>query len=347
MDGKGNRGMGSNQNLKNDGFFEINISALKDNTLSHFDVYTDVEHQLLGAAPSQPLLYAKAPYDWTYREINQLSSAGLSCLFVREDDRKRFQRYLRINEPVPEVDSNLEARFRIRQVEEIGAHLIETAFLTDISENLVGQLRSVSNDLVDCVTEDPRSILELKSLADHDMYTYIHSVGVGSLTTAIALQLGITKTNELRDYAYGGLLHDIGKKLLPLALLNKPGPLAPHEWEAMKTHPDNGAKLLEEFTLPEKTIEMVTLHHEKLDGSGYPGGLTKASIPLHVQVATVADIYNALTTTRCYHRKRTRFEALMFMKHHLKGKISAEVFDALVRCLANEEQVKAKAAGGA
>lgn len=338
--------MGSNQYFKNEGFFEISISSLKDNTHSHFDVYTDLEHQLLGSAPSQPLLYAKAPYDWTYREINQLSNAGISTLFVREDDRKRFQRYQRINEPMPEIDANLEARFRIRQVEEVGAHLIETAFLTDISEDLVTQIRSVSCDLVDCVTEDPRSILELKSLADHDMYTYIHSVGVGSLTAAIALQLGITKTNELRDYAFGGLLHDIGKKMLPLALLNKPGPLAPHEWETMKTHPDNGSKLLEEFRVRERAMEMVSLHHEKLDGSGYPNGLTKASLPIHVQVATVADIYNALTTTRCYHRKRTRFEALMFMKHHLKGKISAEVFGALVRCLANEEQVKAKSTSG-
>lgn len=326
------------------GFFEIGLENLKDNTLAHFDVYADIEKKAATPSDADLLLYAKAPYDWTHREIQELSNSGISTLYVREDDRKRFQRYLKLSEPVPEVNPELEARFRIKQIEEIGAHLVETTFLTEISESLVGKLRGVADDLVDCVTEDPRSILQLKSLADHDLYTYIHSVGVSSLATAIALSLGISKTQELREYALGGLLHDVGKKHVPLLVLNKAGPLTPEEWQIMKKHPEFGVEAMAAFKLPTRAVEMISLHHEKLDGSGYPGGLSKQSIPIHVQVATVADIYNALTTTRCYHKKRTRFEALMFMKHHLKGKISAEVFAALVRCLANDEQAKRSAA---
>jgi putative nucleotidyltransferase with HDIG domain len=328
-------------------YFEITLDSMKEGTLAHFDVYADVERRQGGPHDDDLLLYAKAPFDWTSREIAELSKSGFENLYIRVDDRKRYLRYLKINEPVAEVDASQAARFRIGQVEEVGAHLVETAFLTELSDELLARLRTVSDDLVDCVVEDPRSILQLKSLADHDLYTYIHSVGVGALTTAIALELSFTKTADLRDYAYGGLLHDVGKKQVPLSILNKAGPLTPQEWEVMKKHPENGLSLLDDFRVPLRVLEMISLHHEKLDGSGYPNGLSKTSIPTHVQVATVADIFNALTTTRCYHRKRTRFEALMFMKHHLKGKIAPEVFGALVRCLATEEQVKSTGLGAA
>lgn len=327
---------------KSPGFFEIKLDQLKDNTSSHFDVYADIERRTQGTGPADLLLYAKAPYDWTYREINDLCSAGIGSLYVREDDRNRFQRYMRMNEAVPEVDHQMEARFRIVQVEDIGARLIETSFLTEIDDILMDRLRTVADELTSCLQEDPTSILQLKTLADHDLYTYIHSVGVGSLTVAIAISMGISDRDELKEYALGGLMHDIGKKHVPLNVLNKAGPLTEDEWGVMKRHPELGVQTLQDFALSTRVVEMVKMHHEKLDGSGYPHGLTKSDIPQHVQIATVADIYNALTTTRCYHRKRTRFEALMFMKHHLKGKISADIFSALVKSLATEDQIASK-----
>jgi putative nucleotidyltransferase with HDIG domain len=309
-------------------------------------VYADVEQ-----GPSLPgrdlVLYAKAPFDWTEREIRALAHSGFTQLFIRNDDRNRFLRYVKMHDFVPEINYSLAAKNRISQVEAVGSLLVETAFLTDLSEDLLGRLKNVSDDLADCVAEDPRSILQLRSLAEHDLYTYVHSVGVGTLTAAIALEMGVTSSSDLRDYAFGGLLHDVGKKLLPLGVLNKPGPLAPDEWELMKKHPENGLALLTGFRISDRVLEMISLHHEKLDGSGYPHGLTRANIPIHVQIATVADIFNALTTTRCYHRKRTRFEALMFMKHHLRGKIAQDVFGALVRCLATEDQIKTSGIGAA
>lgn len=325
------------------GFFEIRLEQLKDNTSSHFDIYADVDRKTQSdPSPSDLLLYAKAPYNWTYREINDLCSAGINSLYVREDDRNRFHRYTLMNEAVPEIDHQMEARFRIVQVEEIGARLIETSFLTDIDTVLMDRLRIVADELTSCLQEDPSSILHLKTLADHDLYTYIHSVGVGSLTVAIAISLGVTDRDALKEYALGGLMHDIGKKHVPLNVLNKAGPLTEDEWGTMKRHPEFGLQTLQDFALPNRVMEMVQMHHEKLDGSGYPHGLTKSDIPQHVQIATVADIYSALTTTRCYHRKRSRFEALMFMKHNLRGKISADIFSALVKSLATGDQTESQ-----
>lgn len=148
--------------------------------------------------------------------------------------------------------------------------------------------------------------------------------------------MGETSKDVLKQFALGGLLHDVGKKLIPLGVLNKAGPLTPEEWDLMKSHPGTGLELLQNMGVPVPVTDIVGMHHEKLDGSGYPNQLTKDDIPMHVQIATVADIFNALTTARCYHRKRTRFEALMFMKHHLRGKISQDVFKALVGCMVTE-----------
>ncbi|MCA2961238.1 MAG: HD domain-containing protein [Silvanigrellales bacterium] len=321
-------------------FVPIRTDSLVDNTAAHFDVYTLLEGGDGNAKPEDFLLYAKAPYTWTLRELTDLTRVGIQDLFIDESQRRNYDRYLRLHLETPEIDRNEEPRFRIRKVQDIGQHLVESCFLSDIDQQVVGKLEGVANELVLCLKEDPKSVHHIQSLAEYDLYTYVHSVGVGTLTTAVAMKMGISDPEELKTYAMGGILHDVGKKLVPLQVLNKPGPLLPEEWEMMKAHPTTGFELLKALDLPKEVLEIVASHHEKIDGSGYPDGLMGNEIPVHVQVATIADIFNALTTTRCYHRKRSRFEALMFMKHHLRGKVSPDVFNALVACLVSEKELK-------
>ena len=321
-------------------FVPIRTETLVDNTAAHFDVYTLIDGAPDKARPQDFLLYAKAPYTWTLRELTDLTRVGIQDLFIDEVQKRSYERYLLLHKETSEVDPSEEPRFRIRKIQDIGQHLVECLFLSDIDQKVIGRLESVAQELVTCLQSDPKSVHHIQSLAEYDMYTYVHSVGVGTLTTAIAMKMGISDPQSLRVYAMGGILHDVGKKLVPLTVLNKPGPLLPEEWEQMKAHPTTGLDLLVGLGLPKEVLEIVASHHEKIDGSGYPNGLLGNEIPVHVQVATVADIFNALTTTRCYHRKRSRFEALMFMKHHLRGKVGPDVFKALVACLVSEKELK-------
>lgn len=319
-------------------FVPIKTETLIDNVSSHFDIYAPL-NQAVNPALNSMLLYAKAPYVWSLRELTELTRVGIPTLYIDKRQKNRYDRYLKVNSDIPKVDPSLEPKFRIQQIQDVGAHIMEMCFLSEIDERMYKSLEVIAMDLVNCLIEDPNCISSLQGLSDHDLYTYIHSVGVGTLTAAICLTMGEKDPEKLKQYALGGLLHDVGKKELPLSVLNKAGPLTNEEWEQMKAHPSVGFQLLQDLPLSVTAMEMIKLHHEKLDGSGYPYGYTKEKIPEHVQVATVADIYNALTTTRCYHAKRSRFEALMFMKHQLVGKISPEAFKALVAALTLEGEL--------
>ena len=95
-----------------------------------------------------------------------------------------------------------------------------------------------------------------------------------------------------------GVLHDIGKIAVPDAILNKPGPLTPEEWEAMRKHPEFGRRILEPMSWD--LAARVLAHHEQPDGTGYPFGLTGEQIPLAARIFAVADSYEAMTTDRVY-----------------------------------------------
>jgi HD-GYP domain-containing protein (c-di-GMP phosphodiesterase class II) len=122
-----------------------------------------------------------------------------------------------------------------------------------------------------------------------------------------------------------------------LTIINKNGPLLEHEWKMMRSHPTEGLKKINDTVLHHVCREIVIHHHERLNGSGYPDSLTKDSLLQEVQIATLADIYDALTSSRSYQNKRTRFEALDFIKNKLlQTDVSVDAYKALIECLSQK-----------
>ncbi len=315
-----------------------------DNTQATFDVYTLVDTDPAKAKPEDYVVYAKAPYQWTHRELTDLVRIGVEQLFVQESQRAAYARYVALKEVRKlHVDESLEPRFRIRQIQDVASHLVEACMLTPMDEVIVEKLGDVAQGMVKCLELDPRAIVNIQTLGEYSLYTYIHCAGVSAITPAIAMQMGERDHDKLVQLALAGLMHDIGKKHVPGSVLNKSGPLSPEEWRQMRAHPELGVREIEGLGFSKMVMESVGLHHEKLDGSGYPNGLTAADLPDFVQIVTVADIFSALTTSRCYHFKRNRYEALMFMKQELQGKISKEAFRCLVESLVIDPSEKREA----
>ena len=322
--------------LREEDLIAIPVESLKANTPINFDLYASVG----GGQPKRAkdiVLFASAPSSWNNAEPAMLKKCGISSFFIRPDEHSRYKSYLAFNSSQRSVDPNGTPEFRISQIQDIGAHLMEVCFHTGMDNLVLGRLQTVADDIVTCLTDDPRAVLHIQNLVDHDMYTYFHSTGVGILSVAMAKAMGETNAEVLRGFALGGLLHDFGKRETPLHVLNKNGPLLDSEWDMMKKHPEDGFNAVKSLEVPQMVRDIILSHHEKRDGTGYPHRLSANEIPLPAQLVSIADIFNALTTTRSYHRKRSRFEALMLMKQDMLGKIWGEGFKALIAALTEGE----------
>jgi putative nucleotidyltransferase with HDIG domain len=132
-----------------------------------------------------------------------------------------------------------------------------------------------------------------------DPYTAGHQIRVGQIAYLIAKQLALSEP-EAQHIRICGLLHDIGKIVVPIEILSKPGKLNVHEFDLIKTHPVVGYEILKEMNLSWPAAETVLQHHERLNGSGYPGGLKGREILFDALVLSVADVLEAKTSFRPY-----------------------------------------------
>ncbi len=153
----------------------------------------------------------------------------------------------------------------------------------------------------------------IKSLAlavdAKDQYTHQHILRVQRYAVAIAKHMGF-EGDELEAVNTGALLHDIGKLGVPEHVLLKPGRLTEEEFAQIRKHPEIGAAILEPVEFPWPVIPVVKYHHEKWDGTGYPEGLKGEQIPLNARIMAVADVYDALTSSRSYRSAWTHERAL-------------------------------------
>ncbi|MBD8161261.1 HD-GYP domain-containing protein [Erwinia persicina] len=155
------------------------------------------------------------------------------------------------------------------------------------------------NDIAGSLNRHPAALLSVVRLKSHDDYTYLHSVAVCALMLSLADQLELDEAQKKRA-GMAGLLHDVGKAAIPLAILNKPGRLTEEEFDLMKYHPVAGAEILRRSGAEDDLQDVAMHHHEKVNGSGYPHGLRAGAITLLSRMAAICDVYDAVTSDRPY-----------------------------------------------
>jgi putative nucleotidyltransferase with HDIG domain len=152
--------------------------------------------------------------------------------------------------------------------------------------------------------------MAVRLLEKKDVYTRGHSERVSRYAVETAVHLGY-RSEELDQIRLGGELHDIGKIGTRDAVLQKPGPLTPDEFEEIKRHVLEGEEMLEPLRRKHPLVlQIVRNHHERLDGSGFPDGLKGREIPMVARLVAVVDAFDAMTTTRPYRRARAPAEAM-------------------------------------
>ncbi len=197
----------------------------------------------------------------------------------------------------------------------------------------VGNAQRMVEEITDSVSRNPGALISLARLKTVDDYTYMHSVAVCAMMVALSKQLGQDE-EQIRQAGLAGLMHDLGKALMPMEVLNKPGKLTEAEFAIIKTHPSEGHRLL----LTGQKVDPVVLdvclhHHEKTDGSGYPKGLKDAEISVFAKMGAVCDVYDAITSNRPYKSGWDPAESLRKMAEWSNGHFDAKIFQAFVKSL--------------
>ncbi len=203
--------------------------------------------------------------------------------------------------------------------------------LVDAVLSFGGQLRcnaALHERLRRTATDVTKALVAAIDKKDH--YTCGHSERVGFLTGMLAEEMGIASA-ERRNMEWSGLLHDIGKIGVPEAILCKPGKLTPEEFEVIKAHPRMGYEILEPIGILQMILDGVLYHHESLDGTGYPSGLRGEEIPLVARIIHVADIFDALTTSRSYRRGYELSKCMSIIESERTIRSEPAVVDALLR----------------
>jgi putative nucleotidyltransferase with HDIG domain len=161
-----------------------------------------------------------------------------------------------------------------------------------------------------------------------DPHTARHQEQVAALATVIGQRLDL-ETHRLEGLYLGALVHDIGKVAVPAELISKPGKLTPEEFTLVKTHAQAGVDMLRNVSLPWPVQAIIGQHHERLDGSGYPLGLSGAAIVTEARITAVADVFEAICQARPYRQARGCAQALAELQRGAGTSFDREAVDAL------------------
>ena len=158
--------------------------------------------------------------------------------------------------------------------------------------------------------EQERALFAAASAVEEkDAYSATHPRRVASIALRLGIRLGLQDSDLLALFR-GGLVHDIGKIFVPIAILRKPGPLNADEEMEMRTHAAIGERIVNRLSSATDLLSIVRHHHERFDGGGYPDGLRGNKIPLLARIMSVSDAHDALTSDRPYRDRHHREEAI-------------------------------------
>ncbi len=243
--------------------------------------------------------------------------------------------------PEPAPDPRKEEQMREQQAFDDAREIIDgskeqiTSMFADAKNGGKTDIKLVENlvqEMSDSIEGHPDALTSLSRIKRADQYTYMHSVAVAALMTALARTMKLSEEN-VRLAGMCGLLHDIGKVQIPDAILNKAGRLTPDEYKLMQQHPELGAAILkEDADIPPAVIDVCLHHHEKMAGGGYPEGLVGKQISLFARMGAICDVYDAVTSNRPY--KKGWDPAFTIHKmQKWEGHFDPDIFKAFIKTI--------------
>lgn len=290
-------------------FEKINLEKLTPGSIITFDLYIKANNKYV--------LYKNRNLKISFDDIKRLIEFSKGNIFIHRKDRKNYRDYLEQHIEVILKSESVPVVRKAEALYESTVNVIEDVFENPRSGEVIKRSKSMVNHTVDFILGDKEAFVNLLKIRSHDYYTYTHSVNVCTFLISFAKTQGINDIKTLKEVGEGGLLHDLGKSMVPSEIINKPSKLTNSEWEIMKKHPEYGVEIAKETGLTsEVSLAIIGQHHEKLSGKGYPKGLKGEELNVFARMASIVDVYDAITTNRSYSRARTAIEAAKFLLDH-------------------------------
>ncbi|WP_313134437.1 HD-GYP domain-containing protein [Anaerocolumna sp.] len=240
------------------------------------------------------LVLVRENFELTEGIICRLKGLGYQGIYIEDEISEDIVLNDIVNDEI-----RLEAAFRLEEMLR--------------NKGNIDTLKPLISEIVESVIENNDVVINLNRLCGHHQYTFIHSVNVGILSTCIGAKMKFNR-RELIELGTSGMLHDVGKKYVPLDILDKKGKLTKEEFDVILKHPEKGYDMLSSYyDLSSTTRVGVLQHHERFDGSGYPRGLKGEEISSFGRILAVADTYDAMTSDRSYRKAFGASEVLEYL----------------------------------
>ena len=257
--------------------------------------------------------------------IDSLLKLGIMSVYIQEGEEEENPEQVPTS---PEAEKNIERlRTEDRAKVTLSASIrervstgIQFIYNNTTSEEMVATTESIADDLMRSIKSNDAIAIDISTLKTSDEYTFKHSVDVATISMIVAKQQELSP-EEVREIGVCGLLHDIGKTKIPNAILNKPGKLDDDEFAIMRQHSTYSYNMIKDRPEFSPAVCLGVLqHHEKINGSGYPMGVSAEKICPYAKILSVSDIYDALVTERPYKKaysQRDAVEMIMSMTMEL------------------------------
>lgn len=306
-------------------FIPVPLETLIEESSPDFDIYLQQ-----GGGEGVVVLYREANLFLSRDQLVRLKNNGIEAVFIRGEDRGKRLRYMAGQLRQVMERQNIPTSKKTGIIYGLSKGVVEEAMEDPRIEN-VETCKEVAVQYVSFIISDELAFQNFFKIMSYDYYTYTHSVNVCIFVTALIKALKLCDEQTMRVLGMGALLHDVGKSRIDKAILNKRGRLTPEEFEEIKEHPELGFKLVQDGSpLPAAGANIILNHHEKCDGSGYPRGLNGDELDIYSKITCMVDIFDALTTNRCYKGASSGFSALEIMQNEMRDQVNQDLLKELI-----------------
>jgi putative nucleotidyltransferase with HDIG domain len=276
---------------------------------------------------SKPQLFCAANYSLSPTEIGALANGRVDRLYVAGNDYPRMQEelYARLGQIVECEEIPLKERYTV--VKDVVTTEMKKVFQLIQLDSALDRIHNMGQKISQLAVSSAIVPAEMLAIAMHDSGTFKHLINVSTYAVLLAKHLGISDENELKGIATGGLLHDIGKRFLPKNLLTKTIAFTDRERRIINQHPTKGyVELHRHQSISRGQKMMVYQHHERMNGQGYPVGITGEEIHPWARICAVVDVHEAMTGKRCYRNADPVPKVLAYLREKADAYFDKEIF---------------------